>query len=149
MYVIFIASLGPKFSYNVDADKGGLRRYLLVFEKLKDKISDFMTLNVFRNDVDRVESKFVVSSFRDRSCAQSKAQEFVNYQREKTMTFLKSNPDVKIFPADKGGRIVVTDVDTYYAKMAFHLDQKVKRGIYRRFEGLSFEYVRDLCEAKY
>lgn len=141
MYVIFIASLGPKFSYYVDADKGGLRRYLLVFEKLKDRISDFITLNVFKNDVDRVESKFVASSFRDRSCTQSEAQEFVNCQREKTIIFLKSNPDVKIFPADKGGRIVVTDW--------IHLDQNVKRGIYRRFEGLSFEYVRDLCEAKY
>lgn len=141
--------MGPKFSFYTEVRDEGLRKYLIVFEKLKDKINNFMDMNIFKKKTSKFHLKFTTNSFRDRSNVQTKAQKFINYQRTKTLVFLKSNPNVKIFPADKGGRIVITDLQTYRTKMTSHLYQNVKLGVYRHLKGLSFDYVRDLCESKY
>lgn len=68
---------------------------------------------------------------------------------EKTLLFLRMNRNVIITSADKGGRAVITERLTYELKMAEHLDDSVKKGVYRRLNNVSFNVIRKLCETKY
>lgn len=85
---------------------------------------------MFKKEVPKFNSKLNDGTFRDISCIQTRVQRFVNEQKEKTKIFLRKNPHVRIFPADKGGKIVITDVDTYDVKMSLHINQCVKKGTY-------------------
>lgn len=121
----FIASLGLKFSYYEKENDTGLEKYFIVFEKLKNKVNDFIGANVLKKEIGKFCSKFTTGSFRNRTNAQSKSEKCISYQREKTKIFLKKYPDVKIVSTDKGGRVVITDVKTYKAKIVQHIDENI------------------------
>lgn len=149
VYVAFIASLGPKFSFYASVDENDLFKYLIVFEKLKDKINDFFNMLMFNKERKKFCSKFDEDNFRDRTNVQTKAQRFIKIQMERTKLFLENNPNVKVFPADKGGRIVIADLDVYMNKMRSYLNLNSMKGIYFFCKGLTVDYVRMICESKY
>lgn len=149
LYVIFIASLGSKFSYYVDDEKKGLSKYLVMFEKLKDMAENFYAMLVLKKGCSALKSKVEEDGFRDRMNVQCKAQKFIRLQKDKTRLFLKRNPEIKILRADKGGKAVIIEEDVYYAKAADYVKRCVGEDVYRRLDGLSFKYIRELCESKY
>lgn len=111
-----------------------------------DTFADLKTLNGRKNDFDE---KFTGNNLNDRSNFRTKAQEFINLQKERTKNFLLHNKGVKICPADKGGRVVITDEGVYKRKMMEHITMNVNSGTYHCLKDLTFEYVREICESKY
>lgn len=49
---------------------------------------------------------------------------------KRTNQFLKLNPAIKIFPADKGGKIIITDLMTYNGKMKAFLKSNTENRFY-------------------
>lgn len=94
-------------------------------------------------------NKFKTNKFKDRHNTQSKAQRFIHIQMMRTNLFLKRNPHIKIFQADKGGKIVITDSNTYKEKMDSYLKSNTDNGFYYHCKNLDFEHARSFCEAKY
>lgn len=149
LYVCFIASLGPKFSYIVSIKDERMFKYLLVYEKIKTQISDFFNMRIFHRERNAFKAKLAADSFSKRTCESTKAQKFILLLMKNTRSFLIRNPHVKIFPADKGGKVVITDMNLYSERMNDHLLINLKKGVYYYCEGLTFEYIRDVCESKY
>lgn len=106
-------------------------------------------MNVLKRERDRFEEKFMRNAFRERACTPTNAQEFIKLQMERVRIFLKKNPSVRIFPADKGGKVVIADVQTNKGKMKSYLELNTKAKIYFRCEDLSIGYVKEMCESKY
>lgn len=150
LYVCFVASLGPKFSYHENnGEKDDVFNYLVVFEKLKEKVMDFVSGNTLDREREKFMKKCRGSGFRERATVPSSAQKFIKLQMERTKIFLSRHPDVKVFPADKGGKVVITDHGMYVEKMRMYLALNVKSGIYFHCQGLTISYVKKICEEKY
>lgn len=149
MYVCFVAGLGPKFSYPAPYEKGSLFKYLIAYDKVRDKIDDVLSVNAFSRERKKFLKNFRNGTFRKVANVPTKAQKFIHLQMKRTRIFLNDNPNVKIFPADKGGRIVITDSNMYREKMNEHMQMNVNRKVYYHCRDFSFEYVRHLCESKY
>lgn len=66
-----------------------------------------------------------------------------------TKIFLRNNKNIKIFQADKGGRVVITDLDLYKQKMIDHLNLNSEKHFYYYCNNIDFEYARNLCETKF
>lgn len=150
MYVRFVASLGANFVYRnleVDGDDPGI--FDLLFEKLKSAIGNYADLKTLTRDQTEFNEKMANDDLWDESDSATRAQEFISLQMEHTKMFLSRNVDVKVFSADKGGRVVITDTRIYHAKMIDHLKCNVAKGIYRELKGFDFEYIRHVCESKY
>lgn len=149
LYVIFIASLGQKFSYYAKKEDTTLNGYLIMFEKAKERLKDVASMLYFQRSIDEFVKRYQLDCFCNRKRAQTDAQEFIYLLKEKAVLFLKMNESIIVISADKGGRTVITDRVSYDSKMTDHLDDNVKKGIYRRLKGVSFNVIRELCESKY
>lgn len=103
-------------------------------------------MRVFNNDRLKFNKKLSDDGVGDASFFQTKAQKFIKLQMKRTKTFLINNPNVNICPADKGGKTVITDTSIYGHKMKAHLTSSVDKGAYVRLDGLSFDYVRKICD---
>lgn len=101
-----------------------------------------------KSECKKFKTKFLKKSFRERTTTPTKAQNFIQLQMKLTKAFLLKNQNVKIFPADKGGRIVITDLTTYQSKMESFITSNVSDGIYLHLKGFDFRYVKDVCESK-
>lgn len=145
--LFFVASLGTKFNY-FERDRGDdLFSFLIVFEKIKDKVNDFFGMRTVTNDLKDFKSKFSDGFFDN--VAPSKAQRFIQLQMKLAKKFLSENQNVKVISADKGGRTVITDVKTYKQKVKDFISKSVLRGTYYTLGKLKFEYVKELCESKF
>lgn len=152
IYVKFVASLGSKFSYHTcDEDDGNsvIFDFALCFEKMKERVDDFVGMKTFHSEKKKFLDKQTRFAFRNRADRPTKAQIFIKMQMKRAKAYLSKNRNVRIIPADKGGKIVITDLETYRNKVIKHLDMNVKIGTYSRCEGLSREYIKDVCEVKY
>lgn len=152
LYVQFVASLGSKFSFHTcdeKDEKNGILNFLIGFERIKSQVSDFFGMNQLEKERRKFVRKHRDSSLRNRSNPATRAQIFIKLQMKRTRIFLNDNKQIRIFSADKGGRIIITDRETYADKMRSHIDLNVKNQNYVYCDGLTFEYVRSLCEAKY
>lgn len=147
--VCFIASLGSKFNYFDRIGGDDLIEYLIVFEKLKNGISDFINMSVLDRERSRFRRKFEARGFRERTSQPTAAQKFINLQMDRARAFLNKNPDVKVFPADKGGKVVIADLTTYKEKMKLYLELGTNSKVYFLCEGFSVGYVKEMCELKY
>lgn len=63
--------------------------------------------------------------------------------------FLKSNKDLILIPADKGGKVVIMDKSTYEQKMNDHIEECVRSHTYFPCKEFVFTDVRNLVEEKY
>lgn len=168
LYVRFIASLGSNFNYcgsTVGDDPWrycviynevsnyaylhNVLRFAVVYERVKESVGDYAELNIVNSDQKKFFEKCEANSFRERSTTPTKAQLFINLQMERTKRFLKLNQNVRIIPADKGGKVVITDGDTYKQKMNDYVTSCIRSQVYFRFDSLPLEYVKFICETKY
>lgn len=150
LYVCFVASLGAKFSYYEPGSTGSLfNDFFILFEKLKESIFCFADMKVFNYDRKKFNENLTNDGFRNRTDFQTKAQRFIRLQMKRTKVFLINNPNVRICPADKGGKTVITDTNVYAHKMRTHLMSNVNDGVYICLDGFSFDYIRKICESKY
>lgn len=150
LYVCLIASFGPKFNYyECAAERNDIFKYLIVFEKLKDLVMDFASMNVLNREKEKFLKRCERGKFRERTAVPSKAHMFIRLQMERTKKFLHTNPGIRIFPADKGGKVVVTDHQVYVEKMRMYLHVNVKTGIYFKCQGFTVEHVKKIWEEKY
>lgn len=149
VYVIFVASLGPKFSFCKPCLEAAVFDFEMVFERLESLVDDFVGMSTVTKEREKFKSKLSERSFRVRTSAPSAAQEFIQLQLNLTKTFLSKNPDVVIMSADKGGRIVITDKTIYKSKMDEFVSSNVRGGIYSCLPGIKIQYVKSVCEAKW
>lgn len=63
MYVRFIASLGAKFSYRKEIHASEFPRFLIVYEKLREKVDSFLGWNKFKKKRDDINKKLNGNSF--------------------------------------------------------------------------------------
>lgn len=149
VYVMFVASLGPKFSYCDPAACDKIFEFNMIFENLKEKVRDFFGMSTITCQQEKFNTKLSKRSFRERTTAATKAQCFIELQMKLTKIFLTENSHVKIFRADKGGKVVITDATTYEEKMKRFIEANVNAGVYFRLDKVGFDYVKSICEGKY
>lgn len=102
-----------------------------------------------RNDERIFESKLAEKSFGESGSMPTKAQKFIKLQMELAKAYLRKNPDIKVVPADKGGRVVIAGKYVYEEKMKSFILMNVMEGIYFNLEFVDFRYVKCVCESKY
>lgn len=149
IYLCFIASLGQKFSYPTDTNDKEIFEYLISYDKIGNDIGDYGSSLLFKKERSKFIQKFFQNNFRNSFCKATKAQEFINQMMKRSRNFLHNNPDIIVLPADKGGRMVVTDLSTYKEKMRAHIQSNVDKKFYYHCKTIDFEYARNFCETKY
>jgi len=110
MYVKYVASLGSNFCYifeNDEIDNNSMKAYL---DELDSKIDNFETRHEFRR-YKQFEEKDLEENY------STQQQKIISKMAEDTRKFLRSNKDIFILRADKGGKTVIMDKHTYYQKM--------------------------------
>lgn len=68
---------------------------------------------------------------------------------KKAKDILARNVDIKIMSADKGDRIVIIDSCSYQKKMHEFISSNVSDGVYFHLIGVSFDYIKGVCESKF
>lgn len=148
MCLVFVASLGQRFNYCSSDGRRESLSFGIVFEKVKERVQSFMDMVKLTSERKKFEKKLVEGTFKNEAVP-TKAQVFIEKQMKLARNFLSKNPEVKVLPADKGGRVVITDVLTYRRKMSAFIADNVDKGIYFHMEGMTLRYVKGICESAY
>lgn len=138
VYVKFIASLGPKFSYAADINEIDNVDIQICMNRIGDMINDYEAWKIFINYEVNVGTGMKVP----------KAQRFIKLQFYRTRKFLSSNRNIIITSADKGGKVVIAERETYDQKMRTFIDDCVKQNIFFRVD-LQFADRRLYVESKF
>ena len=134
----FISSLGPKFSYTTKINEINDLDILTCLNNIGDMINDYEAWKNFTN--------FKMNLGKDIKF--TKAQDFIKLQFYRTRKFLKENRNVIITLADKGGKIVIADRETYNMKMETFMNDSIKRNIIFKVN-LPFDDRRLYVEGKF
>lgn len=149
IYMVFVASLGPKFSFCRPDMSESIFEFSVVFDRLKERVKDYISMSTIAKQHVKFNAKLSEQSFCERTTTTTRAQSFIELQMRLTRTFLSKNVHIRIFRADKGGKVIVTDEQTYENKMKRFIDSNVNNGIYFHLNSIKFQYVKMICEEKY
>lgn len=138
IYVKFIASLGPNFSYATKVNEIDKLEIMKCLNNIGDMIGDYEAWKVFSNFKLNVEAE---TKF-------TEAQNFIKFQFYRTRKFLRDNSNIIITLADKGGKVVITEKDIYKQKMNEFVNGCIEKRIFHKVN-LSFEDRRSYVESKY
>lgn len=137
-YVKLIASLGPKFSFGAKIKELNDLDTITCLNNIGDIIDDYEAWKEFSN--------FKINLGTDIKF--TKAQQFLKLQFYRTRKFLKANSNVVITSADKGGKIVITDKETYEAKMNIFMNDCIEKKVFFKVN-LPYEDRRSFIESKF
>lgn len=150
VFVRFIASLGQKFSFSVRPhDPIPLRCFNMAFDKLLDKTNQYGQKLLLKKDLNNLQDEMMDNSKKLSPENVSPAQHFIRQLSEKTELFLRSNSDIIIAPADKGGKVVIMEKSTYKEKVMDHLKSNIANHTYFHWKGASIENCREILEPSY
>lgn len=137
-YVKFIASLGKQFGYIAKITELNVTDITTCLNLVGDMVDDYEAWNEF--------SGFKLDLGKDVKF--TKAQVFIKQQFYRTRKFLRGNRNIIISSADKGGRVVITDKETYEAKMNLFISKCIQQKIFFKVN-LPFKDRRSFVERKF
>lgn len=126
IYVKFVASLGPKFSFVPGKTENGCITESMWFtmSRIQDQINDCISEKTFKR---LCKDKFWM---KEQQSNITRQQRFIRNQFDKSKKFLKANPQIVITSVDKGGKIVITTKEIYLGKMDLFVQKCVNDRIF-------------------
>lgn len=150
--LLFITSLGRKFAYAPRASDFPIINGLICLEEIVERLATWQLYGGFFREKKRIANEIISEDFINNNENDNRntiAQEFILKCLSKALKFLKNNKELVVLPADKGGKMVILDVDGYERRARDHLNKGLLEGVYFISPMLTEQYARDLVEKKY
>lgn len=131
-YLKEMAGLGSKFQFpGEEKDKKDLVELTATIMYLVDKV-DSKTRNRVLEDYNKALEKFTSDGHCGNQTEMSPIRKLLSEGLEKSMEFMKQNPEIIITESDKGGRTVICKKETIMKKMQDFIEKQIQEGIYAR-----------------
>lgn len=149
-YLKVVASLGRNYSYGTHLGNGPDQKTAMDLLVTTTKVVDFcdtyhQVLNIQPLITGSMDGTFLNS---DRA-KHTKTQIYLQHLAKLSIKFLNENPDIIVVSADKGGKPVIMNKDSYTKKMHEHIDENIEKSTYSLHLSESLESLKIRMEDEY